>query len=140
MGVAMIEMWTDGACDVNTGAGGWAVKLTYNDHERLNCGHECGTTNNRMELQAVIEGLKAIKRPCPVRIYIDSDLILHCAQRLWKRKKNLDLWQQYDAVAAPHEIEWVKVDGHSGVTNNELVDRIAQEQRDVAKLSSGEGT
>ncbi len=133
-----VEIYTDGACRGNPGPGGWAVMLTWDGHVRELSGAERETTNNRMELTAVIRALEALKRPMPVRLYTDSQYVRQgitewlpqWKQRGWRtadRKpvKNRDLWEALDAAAARHRIEWRWVRGHAGVPGNERVDALA---------------
>ena len=134
----MIEIYTDGACRGNPGPGGWAALLKKGAREREISGAEAHTTNNRMELTAVIRALEALKRPVRARLYTDSEYVrrgitewLSAWQaRGWRtadRKpvKNQDLWQQLAQLAATHQIEWHWVPGHAGVTGNERVDQLA---------------
>jgi ribonuclease HI len=134
----IVEIYTDGACRGNPGPGGWAALLTIGSHDRELSGAEAATTNNRMELKAVIEALSALKRPVQVRLYTDSQYVRRgilewLAQwkaRGWKTAsrqpvKNQDLWQALEAQAARHQIEWHWVPGHAGVPGNERVDRLA---------------
>ena len=134
----VVEIYTDGACRGNPGPGGWAALLLKGAVERELSGAVASTTNNRMELQAVIEALQALKRAVRARIYTDSQYVrlgitewLHAWKaRGWKtsdRKpvKNQDLWLELDALAAGHELEWHWVKGHSGVPGNERVDALA---------------
>jgi ribonuclease HI len=133
-----VTMYTDGACRGNPGPGGWGVVLRYGDNERLLFGGDRKTTNNRMELQAVIEGLSALNRPCEITITSDSTYVLkgiqewlaNWKQRGWKTAskkpvKNADLWQHLDALIEPHSIQWQWVKGHSGHPQNELADQLA---------------
>ena len=135
-----IEIHTDGACLGNPGPGGWAALLRYKAHERELSGGEAHTTNNRMELRAVIEGLQAIKRPCRITLYLDSQYVRQGITSWihnWKRKgwktadnkpvKNADLWQQLDALVhnSPHQIHWEWVKGHAGNPGNEKADELA---------------
>ncbi len=134
----IVEIYTDGACRGNPGPGGWAAVLTMGDREKEISGAENPTTNNRMELQAVISALKALKRPVEARLYTDSQYVRRgilewvpqWKARGWKtadRKpvKNQDLWLLLDAEAARHRIEWHWVPGHAGVPGNERVDALA---------------
>lgn len=131
-------MFTDGACRGNPGPGGWGVVLRYGDNERQLFGGDRETTNNRMELLAVIEGLSVLKRPCEISITSDSTYVLKGIQEWlqnWKKRgwktaskkpvKNVDLWQRLDALIEPHTIEWHWVKGHSGHPQNELADELA---------------
>lgn len=133
-----VEMFTDGACRGNPGKGGWGVLLRYGDAEKTLYGGEWETTNNRMELTAVIRGLEALKKPCKVKITTDSKYVLggitewmpNWKRRNWKtanRKpvQNVDLWQNLDSLVSNHEIDWNWVKGHSGHEENELADQLA---------------
>lgn len=134
----MVELYTDGACRGNPGPGGWGVLLRKGVHEKTLHGGETVTTNNRMEMTAVIKGLEALKRPCQVRIVTDSQYVLKGITEWmagWKRKnwrtssrkpvKNADLWQHLDELLSQHEVEWEWVKGHSGHPENERVDALA---------------
>lgn len=134
----LVDIYTDGACRGNPGPGGWAALLSFGGREKELAGAEAQTTNNRMELTAVIRALEALKRPVRARVYTDSEYVrrgitewvLAWKSRGWitaarKPVKNQDLWQRLDALAAGHEIEWHWVRGHSGVPGNERVDRLA---------------
>ena len=131
-------MYTDGACRGNPGPGGWGVLLKAGRHEKTLHGGEHETTNNRMELTAAIEGLRALKRPSDVVLYTDSRYVMdgitswlaNWKARGWKTAakkpvKNQDLWQALDAESARHNIRWVWVKGHSGDDGNEEADRLA---------------
>jgi len=133
-----VDIYTDGACRGNPGPGGWAALLLKGGAERELSGAVTLTTNNRMELQAVIEALQALKRAVRARIYTDSQYVrLGITEWLagWKARgwktsdrkpvKNQDLWMQLDALVAGHELEWHWVKGHSGVPGNERVDALA---------------
>jgi ribonuclease HI len=134
----VIEIYTDGACRGNPGPGGWAVLLRKGGHEREISGAEPLTTNNRMELTAVIRALEALKRPVRADLYTDSEYVrrgvcewlAEWKSRGWltaarKPVKNQDLWEQLDRLVAGHHIDWHWVRGHSGVAGNERVDRLA---------------
>ncbi|MDZ7268988.1 MAG: ribonuclease HI [candidate division KSB1 bacterium] len=139
-----VEIYTDGACSGNPGPGGWAAILKYAGHEKEIAGHATATTNNRMELTAVIEALKRLKRPCRVIIYSDSSYLIDSFTKGWlanwrhngwkrgphKRDPvpNADLWQQLDQLVNQHEVTWRKVRGHAGHAFNERVDRLAVQQ------------
>jgi ribonuclease HI len=139
-----VELWTDGACSGNPGPGGWAALLRMGPHERVVSGGEALTTNNRMELTGVVRGLRALTRPCLVRVHIDSSYVMRAFTNGWLARwqrngwatrdkqpvKNQELWQELLAEAARHRIEWVKVAGHAGVELNERVDRLACAERD----------
>lgn len=129
---------TDGACRGNPGPGGWAAILSAGRHERELSGHEPRTTNNRMELMAVISGLEALKRPCRVRIVTDSQYVMKGVTEWmagWKRRgwktadrkpvRNIDLWQRLDNALARHNVEWTWVRGHAGTEGNERADALA---------------
>ena len=134
----VVDIYTDGACRGNPGPGGWAALLLAGAHEKEISGAENPTTNNRMELMAVIAALQALKRPSQVRLYTDSQYVRRgilewLAQwkaRDWKtadRKpvKNQDLWQRLEQAAARHRVEWHWVRGHTGVAGNERADALA---------------
>ena len=140
----MIEIYTDGACRGNPGPGGWAALLRTGEHEREISGAETHTTNNRMELTAVIRALEALKRPVQARLYTDSEYVRRGISEwlpAWKARgwrtaarkpvKNQDLWQRLDEVSASHQIEWHWVPAHAGVPDNERVDRLANEAIDA---------
>ncbi|RTZ74857.1 MAG: ribonuclease HI [Gammaproteobacteria bacterium] len=134
----LVMLYTDGACKGNPGPGGWGALLEYRGVEKELWGGEPRTTNNRMELQAVIEGLKALKKPSRVRIVTDSQYVKNGMQQWihnWKRNgwrtaakkpvKNADLWQELDRLVNLHQVEWEWVRGHSGHPENERVDQLA---------------
>jgi ribonuclease HI len=140
----VIEIYTDGACRGNPGPGGWAALLMMGEHEREISGAEPMTTNNRMELTAVIKALEALKRPVRAKLHTDSQYVLRgitewlpaWQARGWrtadkKPVKNQDLWQILAPLAATHQLEWNWVRGHSGVEGNERVDRLANEAIDA---------
>ena len=140
----VLEIYTDGACRDNPGPGGWAALLIRGEHEKEISGAEALTTNNRMELTAVICALQALKRPVRVRLYTDSEYVRRGITEwigAWKARgwrtaerkpvKNQDLWQQLDQLASGHDIEWHWVPGHAGVPGNERVDRLANEAIDA---------
>ena len=140
-------MYTDGACKGNPGPGGWGVLLTWGNTEKELFGGELATTNNRMEMMAVIEGLSALKQPCSITLYIDSQYVLKGMTEWlkgWKARgwltaskepvKNVDLWQRLDALVhgAGHKIEWRWVKGHAGHPGNERADALANRGVDMA--------
>ncbi|TFH69189.1 ribonuclease HI [Gammaproteobacteria bacterium LSUCC0057] len=142
-----VELFTDGACRGNPGPGGWGVLMRSGSHSKELCGGEPETTNNRMEMMAVIEGLAALQRPCQVRVTSDSTYVLKGVQEWlpnWKKRgwktaskqpvKNVDLWQRLDGLIAQHTIEWQWVKGHSGHPENELADQLAN--RGIDQLGS----
>ena len=135
-----VEIYTDGACKGNPGPGGWGVLLKSGGTEKELFGGELGTTNNRMELLAVIRALEALKRPCQVTLYLDSQYVLKGITEWlpgWKAKgwrtaarqpvKNVDLWQALDALVATggHKINWRWIRGHNGDPGNERADALA---------------
>ena len=143
-----VEIFTDGACQGNPGPGGWGVVLRCGEHEKYLSGAESLTTNNRMELQAVIEGLRALKGQCSVDVTTDSQYvrngitqwITQWKQRQWKTAskkpvKNVDLWQALDEAATQHDVRWHWVKGHSGHRENELADQLATEA--INSLTNG---
>ena len=134
----VLDIYTDGACRGNPGPGGWGALLISGRHERELSGAEAATTNNRMELLAVIEALRALNRPVRARLFTDSQYVqLGITTWLndWKKRgwrtaarkpvKNQDLWEQLEALAAGHEIEWHWVKGHAGNPGNERCDQLA---------------
>lgn len=135
-----VEMYTDGACRGNPGKGGWGVLLRFGEAEKTLHGGEELTTNNRMELTAVIKGLAALNKPCSVLVTTDSKYVLsgmtewmpNWKKRNWKTasKKpvlNVDLWQQLDDLVQQHDVSWEWVKGHSGHPENELADQLANQ-------------
>jgi ribonuclease HI len=146
----VVDIYTDGACRGNPGPGGWAALLTFGDREKELAGAEALTTNNRMELTAVIRALAALKRPVRARVYTDSEYVRRGISEWlasWKARgwrtadkkpvKNQDLWEALDALAAGHRIEWHWVPGHAGVAGNERVDRLANEAIDAMTSKRG---
>ena len=145
--MATIDIYTDGACRGNPGPGGWAALLLAGDNEREISGAEAQTTNNRMELTAVIRALEALKRPVEAAIYTDSQYVRkgvlewmpNWKARGWKTAdkkpvKNQDLWQVLDALVVLHKLEWHWVKGHSGNVGNERVDQLANRAIDAMLL------
>ena len=133
-----VELFSDGACKGNPGPGGWGVLLRCGEHEKSLCGGEQNTTNNRMELTAVIKGLEELKETCQVSVTTDSEYvrkgitewIIKWRQKGWRTSaktavKNSDLWQQLDREAARHHVTWHWIKGHSGHRENEIADTLA---------------
>lgn len=138
MSLPQVAIYTDGACMPNPGPGGWAVLLSYAGQEKILTGGDQHTTNNRMELTAAVQAFQALKRPCQVDFYTDSEYLRRgitewipaWRARSWRRKQgalaNVDLWKALDDAVQSHQIEWHWVRGHAGVRNNERVDRLAK--------------
>jgi ribonuclease HI len=136
-----VKIFTDGACSGNPGPGGWAALLIYQGREKEISGSEKSTTNNRMELTAAVKALQALKEPCQVEFYTDSEYLkkgitewIENWKKLgWRRGSpgktrplaNADLWQELDQISAEHQISWHWVRGHAGHPENERVDRLA---------------
>lgn len=137
-----VEIFTDGACSGNPGAGGWGAILRHKNTEKELSGGTAETTNNRMEMMAVIEALKALKKPCDITIYTDSRYVMDGVMKWlpnWKANnwrtsnkkaevKNIDLWQELDNLLTLHQIQWIWVKGHAGHPENERVDKLARDQ------------
>ncbi len=137
--IQMIEIWTDGACSGNPGKGGWGALLCKGTVEKELYGGEPDTTNNRMELMATIKALEALKKPCTVTLYTDSNYVKNgittwikgWLAKNWKTAngqpvKNKDLWLMLLEATKPHKINWVWVKGHAGNVNNERADSLAR--------------
>ncbi|MEL6487351.1 MAG: ribonuclease HI [Pseudomonadota bacterium] len=135
-----VSIFTDGACKGNPGPGGWGALLRMGPHEKELSGAEADTTNNRMEMTAVIRGLSALTEPCAVELYSDSKYVLDGITKWvegWKKRgwvtsskkpvRNADLWHELIAAAARHEVEWHWVKGHAGHPENERVDKLASD-------------
>ncbi len=142
-----VEIYTDGACKGNPGAGGWGALLRFGEAEKELFGGEANTTNNRMELMAAIQGLEALTRPCDVVLTTDSKYVKQGIQQWmagWKRNgwktaskapvKNKDLWVRLDEACNRHQVEWQWVKGHAGHAENERADQLAN--KGVAKVMS----
>jgi ribonuclease HI len=144
---------TDGSCLGNPGPGGWAALLRFRDVEKLFVGSERLTTNNRMELQAVVSGLTALKEPCRVLISTDSQYVINAFEKGWlagwkangwktsqkKPVKNQDLWEILDKALSRHKVTWEWVKGHAGHADNERVDEAArQAASEIAQKNSGD--
>ncbi|MFP8965457.1 ribonuclease HI [Pokkaliibacter sp. CJK22405] len=145
-----VVLYTDGACRGNPGPGGWGVLMRYKGAEKRLCGGEPETTNNRMELMAAIEGLKALKRPCAVDLYTDSRYVqqgIDSWLKGWKAKgwrtaskapvKNKDLWMLLDEQNQRHAVNWCWVKGHAGHEGNELADQLANQGLEEAQARQG---
>lgn len=135
-----VQIFTDGACKGNPGVGGWGVLLVTGEQRKELCGGEVATTNNRMELMAVISALRSLKQQCRVDLYADSQYVLKGMTEWmagWKKRgwrsstnapvKNIDLWQQLDELAEQHDIQWIWVKGHAGHPGNERADALANQ-------------
>lgn len=134
-----VDIYTDGACSGNPGPGGWGSLMLYRGHCRELSGGETETTNNRMELMAVIRALEALKRPCAVTVHTDSVYVMKGVTEWlaqWKRRgwrtaakkpvKNVELWQRLESALQPHSVKWRWVKGHSGDPGNERADELAR--------------
>lgn len=147
-----LNIWTDGACKKNPGPGGWGVLMRWGERTKEMCGGSIMTTNNQMELTAVIKALKAIRRPCPIVLHLDSNYVKDGITNWihnWKKHgwmtaakkpvKNAELWQELDRLASMHTIEWRWVKGHAGDPGNERADELANMGVVKALQSSAEG-
>ena len=150
MPTPLVEIYTDGACRGNPGVGGWGAVLTYGGHKKEIYGGENHTTNNRMELMAVIRALEQLKLSSKVKIYTDSQYVQKGISTWihgWKKNgwrtaskapvKNVDLWQQLDALIAPHKIEWLWVKGHGTNLGNIKADQLANLGADQGRSLCG---
>ena len=128
-------LFNNGSCLDNPGAGGWAYVLEFNGHQKCASGGQAQTTNNQMELQAVIEGLKALKEPCRVELYTDSSYVANAinswlagwVKKDFKNVKNVSLWQEFLRVSSAHEIKAFWIKAHNGHPQNELCDKMARD-------------
>jgi ribonuclease HI len=145
-----VDIFTDGACKGNPGPGGWAAILRHGPHEKELVGGAAETTNNRMEMTAILQALRALKEPCAVTIHTDSRYVIDgmtqwisgWQKRGWlnaakKPVANADLWRALIEAAEPHKISWEWVKGHSGHPENERADALASAQ--AARMAAGEG-
>lgn len=145
-----LHIWTDGACKGNPGVGGWGALLRWGDHDKELFGGDPATTNNRMELTAVIEALRALTRPVQATIHVDSTYVMQGIQSWiagWKRNgwrtaakkpvKNEDLWRALDEQVQRHDLTWVWVKGHAGDPGNERADALANQGVDQVRVSGG---
>nr|MDD6335810.1 ribonuclease HI [bacterium] len=137
-----VILYTDGACSGNPGPGGWAAILSFKGHVKELSGYQAATTNNRMELTAVIRGLQALKRPCRVDVHADSAYVVNAVRQGWlaswqargwakadgKPVENIDLWQELLAAMQPHTVSFIKVRGHAGDDINNRCDALARGQ------------
>jgi ribonuclease HI len=136
-------IFTDGACSGNPGPGGYAAIIVEFDadrvavREQIVTGGESNTTNNRMEIRAAIEGLKAVSQPGTVTVVSDSQYVIYTMTKGWKRSKNPDLWAALDAAAEPHKVRWEYVRGHAGHEYNERCDQLAVKEVHKQKLRGG---
>lgn len=143
-----VEIFTDGACSGNPGVGGWGVVLRYNNVEKELSGAAKMTTNNRMEMTAVIEALSALKKPCAVSLYTDSRYVVNGATQWmfeWQKNgwrtankkpvQNSDLWQNISRLSKIHDIQWHWVKGHAGMAENERVDTLARHALETLRKS-----
>lgn len=135
----VVDVYTDGACSGNPGPGGWAALLQYNGKEKELSGSDPATTNNRMEMTAVIRALQELKKPCHVKLHSDSALIINAMTQGWienwqargwrkadkKPVENRELWEEMLAAMRPHRLEWIKVKGHADDERNNRVDALA---------------
>lgn len=142
-----VEIFTDGACSGNPGIGGWGAILRYKETEKELSGGELETTNNRMELMAVIMALSALNKSCNISLYTDSQYVMkgitewldNWKKNGWKTSnkkqavKNVDLWQQLDELVQRHEIRWIWVKGHNGHAENERCDALARAEVELLK-------
>jgi ribonuclease HI len=145
-----VQIYTDGACSGNPGKGGWGAILSFEGRERELSGYEPETTNNRMELTAAIEGLKALKESCEVELFSDSAYLVNgfeegwlynWKKNGWKNKskeevKNIDLWKELDSLCSHHKVKWIKVKGHSDNEKNNRCDKLATGE--IKKNRTGE--
>ncbi len=146
-----VTIYTDGACRGNPGPGGWAAVLLYSGHEKEIVGREANTTNQRMEMKAALEGLKALKEPCRVRLHSDSAYLVNAFNQGWLEKwqrngwvttnkepvANQDLWNELLTLHQKHRVQWIKVKGHSDNVLNNRADRLAQEAIDQKTPGNG---
>jgi ribonuclease HI len=137
-----VTIYTDGACSGNPGPGGWAAILLYNGTEKELTGYASETTNNRMELQAAVEGLKALKVACNVKLYSDSAYLVNCFKQKWYKNwvlngwrnsknqpvENQDLWKEILSLMETHQVEYIKVKGHADNPYNNRCDELARAQ------------
>jgi ribonuclease HI len=143
----VVDVYTDGSCSGNPGPGGWAAVIIFGNIEKEISGGDVLTTNNRMEMIAAIEALKQLKKPCRVRLHSDSAYLVNAFTNgwieSWKKNgwknstrqtvSNIDLWQQLDVLSEQHDIEWIKVKGHSGHKYNERCDALAVKETNLRK-------
>jgi ribonuclease HI len=149
-----IEIYTDGACSGNPGPGGFSAILSFKSHEKIVSGSEQNTTNNRMELRGVIEGLSALKEPCEVKLYTDSAYVSNAIIEKWlevwqlngwknsqkKEIANKDLWQKLLELLSKHKVKFIKVKGHSNNEKNNRCDEIARGEIEKLNLKIARDT
>ncbi len=121
-----VDIYCDGSCTGNPGVGGWGTILVYNNIEKCLHGTNSNTTNNQMEITAVIEGLKALKEQCDVTVYTDSQYVVNTMTKGWKRNKNIELWNLLDSLLKQHRVTFVWIKGHNGHEYNERCDKLAR--------------
>lgn len=149
MSTNIVEIYTDGACRGNPGPGGWGARLRFSGHQKDLYGSEKETTNNRMELTAVIESLESLTRKCEVKVYTDSKYVMDGLTKWmpnWKKQgwktsakkpvKNVELWQRLDALVQANNVSWEWVRGHSGEEGNEYADMLANKAIDEMLMKS----
>lgn len=143
----LVEIYTDGACSYNPGPGGWGVVLLYKGHEKRMSGFCENTTNNRMEILAVIKGLQELKEPCDVLLYSDSAYVVNAFNQHWiedwaskgwktadkKPVKNVELWQELFMLTKKHNVTFIKVKGHADNEYNNICDKLAREEIEKAE-------
>ena len=136
-----ITLFSDGSSLGNPGPGGYGTIIRYNNHEKTLCGGEAHTTNNRMELRGVIEGIKALKEPCEIEVFSDSSYVVNAintwleswVKRNFKKVKNPDLWREYLEVSQSHNVKAFWVKGHAGHEENERCDKMARQEAEQFK-------
>lgn len=125
--MAKVIAFTDGGADPNPGTGGWGVVLRYGEHKKELYGGAKEVTNNAMELTAALMALRALKMPCEVELFSDSQYLINTMTKGWKRGKNVDLWDQIDDEASKHIVTWTWVRGHAGTPDNERAHTLAEQ-------------
>ncbi len=133
MGMQNVTIFVDGSCKPNPGSGGWGVILRHGQYEKEISGGEPDTTNIRMEFTAALRAIEAVRRPCRITLYTDSEHVVHCIQGDWKLKKNRDLVVGLQRVCEKHKVRAIWIKGHSKVTENERCDKMAKKEADLIK-------